>query len=73
MAAHFHWCFQAANTGMTEPVEITVFGYATESDALAAVEELLVRDKYRLLRVYECTSCEYQKELSGVLRQSFGS
>lgn len=42
-----------------------MLGYQNEADAKGAVEELIIRDRYVLIRVFECTTCAYQEAISG--------
>lgn len=66
---HFHWVFLATNKGNVDPVEMTVLGYMNEADAKGAVEELIIRDTYVLLKVWECSTCAYQEDVSRTFQQ----
>lgn len=69
--AHYHWKFLATNTGNINPVEITVIGHFTEDQALDAVKPLVNRENYRLVMVWECTTCKYQDSILKVFRKIF--
>lgn len=69
---HYHWEFKATNTGEVDPVIMTVLGYQNEAHAQGAVEELIVRDRYVLIRVWECTTCAYQEAMSGWFQKLIG-
>jgi hypothetical protein len=66
--AHFHWMFQACNAGQTDPVEMTVIGHMREDSARASVEELVVRDSYRLIKVWQCNTCAFQSKMAEAVK-----
>lgn len=69
---HYHWSFLAFNeddrfkddpTKIRHAVEVTVIGYQDEAQALSAVMDLINREVYKLQRVWECDTCQFQKEM----------
>ena len=64
---HIHWRFVAyestiptGNPGQSvykDGVNIEVVNYATQEEALAAVQKLVARPFYSLLQIWECSQC----------------
>lgn len=69
MDKHFHWKFQATDEGMINPVEITVIGYTDEASALYEVEQLIKRQNYKLIQVWECNQCQLQNKMINFLKK----
>jgi len=73
---HFHWDFigyeDRSTTGFNEAVEIMVVGHLSEDIALEAAKNILKRPNYYLRKVWECTTCAYQKDVLKTIKDMHG-
>ena len=76
---HMHWSFLAYNdadvtesnsqTVIHKPVEVSVVGFSTESDARDAARGIVRRDHCLLQRVFECTTCAFQARMADAVSE----
>ncbi len=74
---HFHWNFIAYDVigekgEFQGGVEVSVVGYPSEEIALEAAKNMLKRPNYYLRKVWECTECQYQKDVLEQLKKFQG-
>ncbi len=77
--SHFHWVFYAFNGDLAEieaktkeiywNLTIEVIGYDTEENARIAAAEIVTREHFKLLKVWECRSCGYQRQQVDAMRE----